>query len=66
MINNVEICQELGYINVPKGMIRKLDDEVNNMPDERVLILCTGAQGEEFAALTRMSRGEHAQVTLKK
>jgi len=66
MINNVEICQELWYINVPKGMIRKLDDEVNNMPDERVLILCTGAQGEEFAALTRMSRGEHAQVTLKK
>ncbi|MEI8091120.1 MAG: hypothetical protein WCG98_02485 [bacterium] len=41
MINNIEICQELGYINVPKGMIRKLDDEVNNMPDERVLILCT-------------------------
>ena len=66
MINNVEICQELGYINVPKGMIRKLDDEVNNMPDERVLILCTGAQGEEFAALTRMSRGEHAQEKLKK
>ena len=47
-------------------MLRKLDDDVNNMPEERVLILCTGAQGEEFAALTRMSRGEHAQVTLHK
>ena len=47
-------------------MIRKLDDDVNNMPDERVLVLCTGAQGEEFAALTRMSRNEHAQITLKK
>ncbi|MEI8009072.1 MAG: hypothetical protein WCI00_06975 [bacterium] len=41
MINNVDICQQLGYINAPKGMIRKLDNEVNNMPDERVLILCT-------------------------
>ena len=41
MINNIEICQELGYINVPKGMIRKLDDDVNNMPPERVLVLCT-------------------------
>ena len=66
MINNVDICQQLGYINAPKGMIRKLDNEVNNMPDERVLILCTWAQWEEFAALTRMSRGEHAQVVLKK
>ncbi len=66
MINNIEICQELGYINVPKGMIRKLDDDVNNMPPERVLVLCTWAQGEEFAALTRMSRGEHPQVTLGK
>jgi ribonuclease J len=36
------------------------------MPGERVLILCTGAQGEEFAALTRMARGEHPQVTLGK
>lgn len=66
MINNVDICQELGYITVPKWMIRKLDDDVNNMPDERILILCTGAQWEEFAALTRMSRGEHTHVTLKK
>lgn len=66
LVNNIEICQELWYINVPKWMIRKLDDDVNNMPEDRVLILCTWAQWEEFAALTRMSRGEHAQVQLKK
>lgn len=35
------------------------------MPDERVLILCTGAQGEEFSALARMARDEHSQITLK-
>lgn len=66
MINNIDICQELWYINAPKWMIRKLDNDVNNMPDERVLILSTGAQWEEFAALTRMSRWEHAQIQLKK
>ena len=66
MINNIDICQQLGYINVPKGMIRKLDADVNQMPSDRVLILCTWAQWEEFAALTRMARGEHAQVALSK
>jgi ribonuclease J len=66
MINNIDICQELWYINAPKWMIRKLDNDVNNMPDERVLILSTWAQWEEFAALTRMSRWEHAQIQLKK
>lgn len=65
MVNNVEIAQELWYIKPPKGMLRKLDGDVNNMPDERVLILSTGAQGEEFAALTRMSRKDHSDVELK-
>lgn len=65
MVNNVEICQQLGYINVPKGTIRKLNEEVENMPDSRVMILCTGAQGEEFSALARMSRDEHAQISLR-
>ena len=66
LVNSVQLCQELGYIEAPRGMIRKLDDEVNSMPDERVLVLSTGAQGEEFAALTRMSRGEHPQIGLHK
>lgn len=65
MVNNVEICQQLGYIKVPKGTIRKLNGDIDQMPDDRVLILCTGAQGEEFSALARMARGEHAQVQLR-
>ena len=65
MVNYTEICQELGYINPPKGFLRKLDDEVNTLPDERIMILSTGAQGEEFAALTRMSRDEHMQISLR-
>lgn len=66
MVNNVEICQELWYINVPQGYIRKLDDQVNTLPDERVLVLSTWAQGEEFASLTRIAKNEHPIVKLKK
>lgn len=65
MINNVEICQELGYIKVPKGHVRKINHDIENMPDERVMILCTWAQGEEFSALARMARNEHTQVSLR-
>ena len=65
MLNNVEICQELWYIKVPRGYVRKINNDVENMPDEKVLILCTGAQWEEFSALARMARNEHPQVQLK-
>jgi len=41
MVNNVEICQKLWYINVPKWYVRKLSKEVEDLPDERVLILST-------------------------
>jgi len=66
MVNNIEICQQLGYIKVPKWYIRKLNEEVDTFPDDQVLILSTGAQGEEFAALTRMSRNEHNFLQLRK
>lgn len=65
MLNNVEICQELWYIDVPKWHIRKVNNDVENMPDERVMILCTWAQWEEFSALARMARNEHTQVQLR-
>lgn len=66
MVNNIEICQQLGYIKVPQWYIRKLSEDVDTFPDERVLILSTGAQWEEFAALTRMARNEHNFLQLKK
>jgi len=66
MVNLVEICQQLWYITVPKQYIRKLDNEINSLADNKVLILSTWAQGEEFAALTRMARNEHNIVKLKK
>lgn len=67
MINNVEICQQLGYINFPKGTVRKLinANEIDTLPDERVVLLSTGAQGEEFSALARIARGEHTHFELR-
>ncbi len=66
MVNNVEICKELGYINVPKWLIRKLGDDIHGLSDDRIVILSTGAQWEEFSSLARMARGEHTKFELKK
>lgn len=65
MVNNIEIVKQLWYINVPHGFVRKVSEEINTLPDERVVVLCTGAQGEEFAALTRISRNEDKHIFLK-
>ncbi len=65
MINNVKLCQELGYIRVPEHMIRPISSDIQQMPDERVLVLCTGSQGEEFSALMRMSSKTYKDFELK-
>lgn len=65
MVTNVKLCQELGYIQVPEHMIRPVSSDINNMPDERVLVLCTWSQGEEFAALMRMSNKTYKDMELK-
>lgn len=65
MINYTEIATELGYIRVPKWVVRPIDNDINTLPDDKIILLCTGAQGEEFSALARMSRGEFAQVELR-
>jgi len=64
MINNVKLCQELGYIKVPPQMIRPIGPDVEQMPDERIMIICTGSQGEEFSALVRMSTNTYKDFSL--
>lgn len=66
MITNIEIAQELGYIQVPRGMIRKVGPGMEKIPDKEVIILTTGSQGEEQASLARMGLGTHAHVRIKK
>lgn len=54
MVNVVKVAMELGYLNVPEGMIVDAE-EVNRMTPERVAIICTGSQGEPMAALSRLA-----------
>ena len=65
MKTNVEICRLLGYIKVKKGTLIKSKD-IERLPDNRITIICTGAQGEGSAVLMRMALGEHPVIRLKK
>jgi ribonuclease J len=65
MINNIEVAISLGYLKVVKDLIIK-PDQLRKYPDNKVVILTTGGQGEELAGLPRMARGEHRQIRLKK
>ncbi|MDU2241802.1 MAG: ribonuclease J, partial [Paenibacillus sp.] len=57
------IGQELGYIRVPSEVLIDLK-KVNSFPDNEVLIICTGSQGEPNAALTRIASGSHRQIEI--
>ena len=62
---NIEIAQKLGYIKIPKGVIIPVD-KTHTYPDNKVVIICTGAQGEEMAALSRIVAGNHKHIKIKK
>ncbi len=58
MVRNMGIAAELGYLHVPDGVlvdVKKLD----NFPDDQVVLVCTGSQGEPMAALSRMANRDH-------
>jgi ribonuclease J len=63
MRKNVNIGRTLGHINVPEGILvgpREIDD----FPDERIVIISTGSQGEPLSALRRMAHNDHPQIEL--
>jgi len=62
---NVEIAQKLGYLEIKKNTIIQTK-QVKDYPDSRVTILCTGSQGEESAALVRITAKEHKILRLKR
>ncbi len=66
MVNNVEIAKRLQYMNWSERHVQKLSNAANDLPDEKVLIITTGSQGEQFAALTRMANDSHPQIKIKK
>jgi len=64
MEKNVEMAARLGYLKIPQGVLQDIR-RINRLPDDEVVILCTGSQGEEMSALVRMASGEHKQVKIK-
>ncbi len=62
---NIELATQLGYIKVPKDVVIPVE-RIKEYPDNKVIVICTGAQGEEMAALPRIIAGNHKYITIKK
>ncbi len=65
MLNNMRVAQELGYVKVPDWMVIPID-QVGQYPEEKVVIVSTGSQGEPLSALSLMSAREHKWIQLHK
>lgn len=63
MMNYAEIAVRQGLLKVPKGTVVQMQ-QVANLPEREVLVVCTGGQGEPGSALQRMAEGEHRHVKL--
>jgi ribonuclease J len=58
MVRNMQIAQDLGYLNVPDGIL--IDSKkASSVPDNQIVYMCTGSQGEPMAVLARMANLDH-------
>ncbi|GAA4416913.1 ribonuclease J [Actinokineospora soli] len=64
MVRNMGIAADLGLLSVPEGLLVNLD-EAMAMPEQEVVFVSTGSQGEPLSALSRMARGEHRQIDIR-
>lgn len=65
MKTNVAIAQKLGYLKIRKGTLINIK-EANKLSPDRIIVLCTGAQGEERAVLMRIANREHRYIKIEK
>jgi len=65
MRTNIEVAQQLGYLKISKDLLIPIND-IDRYPDNKVIVLCTGAQGEHNAVLNRIVTGNHRFIKLKK
>lgn len=59
MVRNMAIARDLGYLQIP-GETLVGSDDVDSLPDDRVVLICTGSQGEPMSALSRMANRDHS------
>ncbi|MBX6768298.1 MAG: ribonuclease J, partial [Actinomadura rubrobrunea] len=58
MVRNMGVARELGYLNVPDEIMVEQKD-IDNVPPDRLVLVCTGSQGEPMSALSRMANRDH-------
>ncbi|MDO5709225.1 MAG: ribonuclease J, partial [Coriobacteriales bacterium] len=63
MVTNTKIARDLGYLRIDESDIVDAY-EVDDIPDDKIVVLCTGSQGEPLSALARMANGEHKSLTI--
>ncbi len=63
MLTNTRVARELGYLNIDDSDIIDAFD-IDNIPDEKIVVMCTGSQGEPLSALSRMANGEHKTLSI--
>ena len=59
MVRNMHIARDLGYLSIPAGTLVSAD-ELNDLPDDKAVLICTGSQGEPMAVLSRIANRDHA------
>ena len=63
MLTNTRVARELGYLKIDeKDLIDAY--EINNIPENQIVVMCTGSQGEPLSALSRMANGEHKTLSI--
>ena len=65
MINVIDVASDLGYLKLPEGIVHDIN-RINKLPENEIMIITTGSQGEPMSALSRMSSNDHKQIKIKK
>jgi ribonuclease J len=65
MLKVLDLAMEMGYIHIPKNVLIDIDG-IGKIPDDKLVIITTGSQGEPMSALTRMAAGDHRAVSIKR
>jgi ribonuclease J len=64
MVNIIQTATELGYIQIPDNTLIDIDS-IRNYPDEKIVLITTGSQGENMAALSRIAASIHNKISIK-